>query len=74
MTPREMFWEFAKGFSTATVIFSFAMLILCILATPDDKPVEKFKIVDKYNGCNIIRYTPDSSARYAYFLDCSRVK
>jgi len=74
MTPREMFWEFAKGFSTATVVFGILLLILGILASSDEKPVEKFEIVDEYNGCNIVRYTPDNSARYAYFLDCQRVK
>ena len=33
-------------------------------------PERKFEVVDTYNGCNVVRYTPDYSARYAYFLDC----
>lgn len=33
-------------------------------------PERKFEVVDIYNGCNVVRYTPDYSARYAYFLDC----
>ena len=33
-------------------------------------PERKFEVVDTYNGCNVVKYTPDYSARYAYFLDC----
>jgi hypothetical protein len=33
-------------------------------------PERKFEVVDTYRGCNVVRYTPDYSARYAYFLDC----
>lgn len=34
-------------------------------------PLEtRFEVVDTYNGCNVVRYTPDYSANYSYFLDC----
>ena len=33
-------------------------------------PERKFEVVDAYKGCDVVRYTPDYSARYAYFLDC----
>jgi hypothetical protein len=33
-------------------------------------PERKFKVVDRYNGCDVVRYTPDYSAKFAYFLDC----
>ena len=33
-------------------------------------PERKFEVVDTYNECDVVRYTPDYSARYAYFLDC----
>ena len=33
-------------------------------------PERKFEVVDTYRGCNVVRYTPDYSARYAYFLHC----
>jgi hypothetical protein len=29
-------------------------------------------VVDRYKGCNVIRYAPDNSARYSYFLDCKK--
>ena len=35
-------------------------------------PDQKFEVVDRYdNRCDVVRYTPDYSGRYAYFLDCS---
>jgi hypothetical protein len=33
-------------------------------------PDQKFEVVDTYNGCEVVQYTPDNSARYTYFLDC----
>jgi hypothetical protein len=35
-------------------------------------PDQKFAVVDTYNGCEVVRYTPDNSARYTYFLDCKK--
>ena len=33
---------------------------------------QKFEVVDTYSGCDVVRYDPDYSARYTYFLDCSK--
>ena len=33
-------------------------------------PADKFKIVDQYGPCEVVRYSPDISAKYSYFLDC----
>ena len=33
---------------------------------------EKFMVVDRYKGCDVVRYNPDHSARYSYFLDCGK--
>jgi hypothetical protein len=35
-------------------------------------PEQKFEIVDTYKGCDVVRYTSDQSAKYAYFLHCVR--
>ena len=35
-------------------------------------PDQKFAVVDVYKGCEVVQYTPDNSARYTYFLDCSK--
>jgi hypothetical protein len=33
-------------------------------------PNQKFEVIEQYKGCDVIRYTPDHSARYTYFLNC----
>ena len=33
-------------------------------------PEQKFKVIDSYNGCDVVEYRPDYSARYSYFLYC----
>jgi len=34
---------------------------------------ERFKVVDKYdNRCDVIRYSPDNTATYKYFIDCKQ--
>ena len=39
-------------------------------ANPKEPP-QKFEVVDTYNNCEVVRYTPVNSARYHYFLDCA---
>ena len=58
------------------VIVGMGVLSLFMVINPgeDVKPVEpdqKFEVVDNYKGCEVVRYTPDNSAVYSYFLDCS---
>ena len=41
------------------------------LESQPSPPDQKFEVVDNYKGrCDVVRYTPDQSARYTYFLDC----
>jgi hypothetical protein len=40
------------------------------LESQPSPPDQKFAVVDTYKGCEVVRYTPDQSARYTYFLDC----
>jgi hypothetical protein len=59
------------------VVIGMGFLSLFVLINPggDVKPVEpdqKFEVVDTYKECDIVRYTPDNSARYSYFLDCRK--
>ncbi len=36
-------------------------------------PVEqRFKVVDTYKGCDVVRYAPHQAAEYKYFLHCSK--
>jgi hypothetical protein len=53
----------------AYIVYNSANWIQSQPSTPD----QKFAVVDRYdNRCNVIRYTPDNSARYTYFLDCKK--
>jgi hypothetical protein len=66
--------SFTKGF----IVFATGMAFLAFLLncaanwaeSQPSRPDERFKIVDKYGPCDVVRYTPDNSAKYAYFLDC----
>jgi len=67
--------ELLRGVSVflgASAVFIIILIVLAHFAS-GGKPLEaSFEVVDKYdNRCNVIRYTPDNSARYVYFLDCS---
>jgi hypothetical protein len=42
------------------------------IETHPSPPDQKFKVVDSWQGCDVVRYTPDQSAKYAYFLHCVR--
>ena len=43
------------------------------LESQPSSPDQKFAVVDRYdNRCNVIRYTPDNSAKYSYFLNCKK--
>lgn len=62
------------------IIFLIGIFILSIIMNGaanwlESKPLppeQKFSIADTYHGCNVVRYTPDHSARYFYFLDCKK--
>lgn len=52
--------------STSMLVFA---LITDFLRTPD--PVERFKVVDTYEGCDIIRwYDSQHTAEFKYFMRC----
>jgi hypothetical protein len=52
--------------ATAIVMLLYSM----ITPSSDPKPEERFKVVDTYKNCNVIRYT-DSTSRWHYFFRCS---
>lgn len=51
------------------IVFS-SLLLFSYTFIKSSSPSEKFKVVDRYKNCNVIRYT-DPSNRYQYFLRCS---
>ncbi len=71
-TDKEAFWEIAKGGLAALLVLGVFFTFVATLGTFGGSSEERFKVIDQYNSCNVVRYTPDGSARYAYFLDCGQ--
>lgn len=69
MTDKEAFNEFARGFAVAISVFGVFVLFISMLTPGDPTPQEKFKVVDKYKECDVVRYT-DRSNSWHYLLDC----
>ena len=67
--------EFLRGFgifASASVVFIIIILVLAYFSS-GGKPLESsFEVVDKYEGCDIVRYAPHQVAEYKYFLHCDK--
>lgn len=70
MTNREAFNEFARGASLTVGVVGVFLLLVTLLGKPESKPKEKFKVVDTYGTCAIVRYRLEDRAEDIYFLDC----
>ena len=70
---KEFLKEFSRGVAFCIAVVGGVIMFVAIFATVDKGPAEKFKVVDAYNGCNVVRYTDDSQ-RWHYFLDCREVR
>ena len=57
-----------KGIAWSIGVISFLVLTYAILQS-NSEPIEKFKVVDQYEGCNVVRYT-DRSNQWHYLLKC----
>jgi hypothetical protein len=68
-TNREAFREFTKGATFVLTVVAVFSLVLVLLSNVKQEPTEKFKVVDRYSTCDVVRYT-DPSNRYNYFLHC----
>jgi hypothetical protein len=49
--------------------FAAAGILTISIFRPGVQPSNKFEVVDKYQGCEVVRYT-DPSNGWNYFLDC----
>jgi hypothetical protein len=71
MTDKEAFNEFAKGATFVIVVMGVFVLFIATIGTPKVEPEKKFVTIDKYEECNVVRYT-DETQRWHYFLDCRK--
>jgi hypothetical protein len=68
-TNKEAFIEFARGVGLIFIVMGVFFAFILTLAKPENKPQEKFRVVDQYGPCEVVRYTDDTN-RWHYFLDC----
>jgi hypothetical protein len=62
-------------FAAVVSIFLLAFLMNTFanwLESQPTPPDQKFAVIDTYNGCDVVQYTPTNAARYSYFLDCKK--
>ena len=67
--------EFRNGVAVTLGIVGIAMLIIGALSM-NDTPIDEssFEVVDKYKECDVVRYAPQQTATYKYFLYCEKNK
>jgi hypothetical protein len=60
--------------------FAFGCFMAAIYWPVSDEPPQdgveppRFEVVDRYDGCKVVRYTAKGEAKYHYFLDCGSFK
>ena len=68
-TDKEAFIEFVRGATIPTVVLVLFFTFIFTLGGKQEEPTQKFKVVDQYGPCEVVRYTDDTN-RWHYFLDC----
>ena len=73
---KEFFAEFALGAGFALLVMFFFLAFVYGLGKIDEgrengaQPESRFRVVDTYGPCEIVKYYPKDGAQAAYFLDC----
>jgi hypothetical protein len=65
-----------RDYVTITILamgLVFIVSIFVIDITSPSVPQKRFEVVDKYESCDVVRYTTPSN-EWVYFLDCSPTK
>lgn len=74
-TDKEALIEIAQGSAfvlLVTGVFVFFIWGLNgVVSRADSKnPEDRFRVVDQYGPCEVVRYAPRNGAEFVYFLDC----
>ena len=73
-TNREAALEFARGGLAALIVLGVFLIFVFTLGSqqsPQKRVPSRFQIVDKYKGCDVVRWEQKGLAEYKYFLDCA---
>ena len=70
---REFLKEFARAFAFTSTVMGVFLLFVFLIGKSEGKPEDKYKVVDHYGTCAVVRYTDDTQ-RWHYFLDCREVR
>ena len=70
---KEALREILMGASFGFVMVGVLIAIILTLGDKEENPPEKYKVVDHYGTCAVVRYTDDTN-RWHYFLDCREVR
>ena len=68
------FKEFRNG--VALTLGVVVIVMLTVVALSNMTPIDEspFEVVDRYKECDVVRYTPQQTATYKYFLYCENNK
>ncbi len=73
---KEFLTEFARGASLAVLVMFFFLAFVYGLGKIEGgredgaQPESRFRVVDTYGPCEIVRFMPKGEAKNVYFLDC----
>lgn len=60
------------GCSVGIIVLNILFIHTLLTSTSTDvkETKELYKVVDRYNNCDVVRYAPPNEARFHYFLNC----
>lgn len=63
----------AVGCSVGIIVLNifFIHTLITSTSTDDKETKDLYKVVDRYNNCDVVRYDSPNEARFHYFLDCN---
>jgi hypothetical protein len=64
----------AGVFAGASAVFILILIVLAYFASGGEPLSSSFEVVDKYKGCDVVRYAPHQVSEYKYFLYCEKNK
>ena len=66
--------EFIRGAAVTILVMGVFIGFVLTLGKSDSTPEEKYKVVDHYGTCAVVKYNPPQRAESVYFLDCREVR